>query len=75
MFARTFAFRLKVATSLHCVASALRKESRYYRKLFHDEVCYSYKTVGGETGEHCYKRRRGQICTPKLARHFSGPRS
>ncbi len=63
--------RLKIATSLHCVESALWKENAYFRKLFRDEVCYSYKTANGATGEHCYKRRTGQIYTPKLAKHFT----
>ena len=63
--------RLKVATSLHCVESALWKENAYYHKLFGDEVCYTYKTVTGETGQHCYRRRSGQIYTPKLAKYFT----
>ena len=63
--------RLKVATALHCVESALRKENAYYRKLFREEVCYTYKTAMGELGEHCYKKRSGQIYTPKLAKYFT----
>ncbi|MBK5940055.1 hypothetical protein CCR96_12565 [Halochromatium roseum] len=63
--------RLKVATSLHCVESALWKENAYFRKLFRDEVCYRYKTATGEMGEHYYKQRTGQIYTPKLAKHFT----
>lgn len=70
MCAWTIAFRLKVAVSLHWVESALRKDSQYYRKLFRDEGCYSYKTAGGETGAHFYKRRSGRIYTPNLAKHF-----
>jgi len=61
----------KIATSLHCVESALWKENAYYRKLFREQVCYHYKTATGETGRHCYKRRSGQIYTPKLAKHFT----
>ena len=63
--------RLKVATSLHCVESALWKENAYYRKLFREQVCFTYKTATGETGQHCYQRRTGQIYTPKLAKHFT----
>jgi len=63
--------RLKVATSLHCVESALWKENAYYLKLFREEVCYTYKSATGEQGEHCYKKRSGQIYTPKLAKHFT----
>lgn len=62
--------RLNVATSLHCVESALWKENAYYGKIFREEVCYTYKTATGVTGEHCYKRRMGQIYTPKLAKYF-----
>lgn len=63
--------RLKVATSLHCVESALWKENRYFKKLFREDVCYEYKTVSGETGSHCYKKRSGHIYTPKIAQHFT----
>ncbi len=63
--------RLKVATSLHCVESALWKENPYYRKLFREEVCYIYKTATGETGSHCYQRRTGQYYTPRLASHLT----
>ena len=62
--------RLKVATSLHCVESALWKENTYYRKLFRKEICYRYKSASGELGQHCYMRRSGQIYTPKLAKYF-----
>lgn len=63
--------RLKVATSLHCVESALCRENAYYRKLFLQEVCYDYKGLNGLVGHHCYKTRRGQIYTPKLAKYFT----
>ena len=63
--------RLKVATALHCVESMLWQDNDYYCKLFREEVCYTYKTATGETGRHCYKRRSGQIYTPRLARYFT----
>ena len=63
--------QLKVATSLHCVESALWKENAYFSKLFQDEICYSYIMASRETGQHCYKRRSGKIYTPKLAKYFS----
>lgn len=63
--------RLKIATSLHCVDSALWKENTYFRKLFREQISYSYKTTKGETGNHCYKKRSGQIYTPKLAKYFT----
>lgn len=62
--------RLKVATALHCVDSALWKENQYFAKLFSEEICYTYKDAVGHAGSHCYKRRIGQIYTPKLARYF-----
>ena len=65
--------RLKVATSLHCVESALWKENAYYRKLFRQQVCYSYKTATGETGQHCYQRRTGQIYGTVLLRRSTAP--
>jgi aminoglycoside 3-N-acetyltransferase len=63
--------RLKVATSLHCVESALCRENAYYRQLFGEVVRYRYVTADGQISEHCYPRRIGQIYPPKIARHFS----
>jgi len=63
--------RLQVATSLHCVESALWKESPYFKKLFRNQVCYEFKDSQGEIGQHCYKQRTGQIYTPKIAKYFS----
>lgn len=63
--------RLKIATAVHCVESALCDDNAYFNKLFKDTVCYTYKDSDGETGEHCYKKRVGQIYTPKLAKFFS----
>jgi len=70
MSKRSFA-RLRLATPLHCVESALWHEHAYYRKLFREQVCHQYKTTTGETGSHCYWKRSGQIYTPKLAKHFT----
>ena len=64
--------RLKVATSLHCAESILWKENKYFNKVFGKELCYTYKKLTGETGEHCYKTRIGEIYTPKIAKYF-GP--
>lgn len=63
--------RLKVATAVHCVEAVLWKENAYFKKLFKDTICYTYKDVAGQTGEHCYRKRTGQIYTQKLAKHFS----
>ncbi len=63
--------RLKVATSLHCVESKLWKENSYFNKLFAEEVYYSYKAKNGHIGKHCYRKRIGQIYTPKLAKYFT----
>lgn len=63
--------RLKIATAVHCVEAALWKENAYFKKLFKDTICYTYKDTAGEKGEHCYRKRTGQIYTPKLAKHFT----
>ena len=63
--------RLKVATSLHCVESMLRTKNPYYRKLFENEITYTYKNTNGEFGNHTYLQRSGEIYTPKLAKYFS----
>lgn len=63
--------RLKVATSLHCVESALWKENRYFRKLFSRKICYRYIDMEGNEGEHCYWQRTGQIYTPSISKYFS----
>lgn len=63
--------RLKIATAVHCVESALHEENAYFKKLFKNRLCYTYKDAAGETGKHCYKKRTGQIYTPKLAKYFS----
>lgn len=63
--------RLKTATAVHCVEAALWKENAYFKKLFKNTICYTYKNANGETGEHCYRKRTGQIYTQKLAKHFT----
>lgn len=63
--------RLKVATSLHCVESALWKNHKFFKKLFREEICYEYLTSRGLTGHHCYRKRSGHIYPPKLAKYFS----
>lgn len=62
--------KLKVATSLHCVESALCKEVPYFEKLFKNQVCYKYIDNNGTEGEHCYFPRSGQIYTPRIAKYF-----
>lgn len=63
--------RLKIATALHCVESKLWKENNFFKKLFKEEVFYSYKKTDGKLGEHRYMRRSGMIYTPKIAKYFS----
>jgi len=63
--------RLQVATSLHCVESALCKDSKFFKKLFANQICYEYKDSAGEAGQHCYRQRTGQIYTQKIAKHFT----
>ena len=62
--------KLKVATSLHCVESALYKEIPYFKKIFKNQVCYKYIDKNGNEGEHCYFQRSGQIYTPRIAKYF-----
>lgn len=63
-------FGLGVATSLHCVESALM-DHKYFKKLFCEEVCYDFKSERLGDGRQCYRARRGVIYPPKLARNFS----
>jgi len=63
--------RLKIATSLHCVESLLRKSNPYFKKLFKDKICYKYIDKNKNEGKHCFIKREGQIYTPKLAKFFS----
>ena len=62
--------KLKVATSLHCVESALYKEIPYFKKLFKNQVCYKYIDKNGNEGKHCFFQRSGQIYTPRIAKYF-----
>lgn len=63
--------RLKVATSLHCVESALWQENKFFSKLFPETLSYSYKSADGNIGQHCYRKRIGQIYAPKVAKYFA----
>jgi aminoglycoside 3-N-acetyltransferase len=63
--------RLQVATSLHCVESVLWKDNRFFNKLFSKQICYQYLDEAGAEGEHCYRARKGQIYTPKVASYFT----
>lgn len=63
--------RLRVATSLHCVESVLHGEIRYYDKVFREDVCYKYVKADGLIAQHKFKKRYGEIYTPKIAKYFS----
>lgn len=62
--------RLGVASSLHCVESALPAHP-YFSRLFRLPICYGYESKALGAGRHCYRPRRGAIYPPKLAKHFS----
>lgn len=63
--------RLKVATSLHCVESELHEKIKFFRRIFQKRICYTYKSLDGQEGEHCYYQRVGAIYTPKIAKFFT----
>lgn len=63
--------RLAVATSLHCVESALYKENEFYKKIFTKKVNYKFMDNNGNEGEHSFLKREGIIYTPKIAKYFT----
>lgn len=62
---------LGVATSLHCVESAL-SEHPFFTKLFLRPICYRYESNALGGGLHCYRPRWGAIYPPRLAKYFNG---
>jgi aminoglycoside N3'-acetyltransferase len=59
-------------TPLHAAECLLFDEIPFFRRVFDGTVRYRWKTAGGETGEHEYMRRTGDIRPQRLRRHF-GP--
>lgn len=59
-------------TPLHAAECLLYDEVPYFRGVFDGTVKYRWKRAGGETGEHEFLRRIGDIRPLRLRRHF-GP--
>ena len=59
-------------THLHTAECLLFDEIPFFRRVFDGTIRYRWQTAGGETGEHIYRRRTGNIRPQRLRRHF-GP--
>jgi aminoglycoside 3-N-acetyltransferase len=59
-------------TPLHAVECLLYEEVPFFHSVFDGTVKYRWKRTSGETGEHEYLRRTGDIRPDRLRRHF-GP--
>jgi aminoglycoside N3'-acetyltransferase len=59
-------------TPLHAVECLLFEEVPFFQRVFDGTIKYRWKTGNGETGEHEYRRRIGDIRPQRLRRHF-GP--
>ncbi|MGA7808748.1 AAC(3) family N-acetyltransferase [Bradyrhizobium sp.] len=59
-------------TPLHAVECLLFDEIPFFHRVFDGRVKYRWKRANGETGEHEYRRRTGDIRPKRLRRHF-GP--
>ena len=59
-------------THLHTVECLLYDEVPFFRRVFDGTIKYRWKTAAGETGEHEFMRRIGDIRPQRLRRHF-GP--
>jgi aminoglycoside N3'-acetyltransferase len=59
-------------TPLHTAECLLFDEIPFFRSVFDGTVRYRWQRADGETGEHEYRRRIGDIRPQRLRRHF-GP--
>jgi aminoglycoside N3'-acetyltransferase len=59
-------------TPLHAAECLLYEEVPFFRNVFDGTVKYRWKRASGETGEHEFLRRIGDIRPKRLRRHF-GP--
>jgi aminoglycoside N3'-acetyltransferase len=59
-------------TPLHAVECLLFDEVPFFHAVFDGTIRYRWKRADGETGEHEYRRRIGDIRPKRLRRHF-GP--
>jgi aminoglycoside N3'-acetyltransferase len=59
-------------TPLHAAECLLYDEVPFFRRVFGDTIRYRWQRAGGETGEHEYLPRIGEI-RPHLLRRYFGP--
>jgi aminoglycoside N3'-acetyltransferase len=59
-------------TPLHSVECLLYDDVPFFRRVFDGTIRYRWKRADGETGEHEFMRRSGDIRPQRLRRHF-GP--
>jgi len=59
-------------TPLHAVECLLYDEIPFFRQVFNGTIRYRWKRASGETGEHEFLNRGGDIRPQRLRRHF-GP--
>jgi aminoglycoside N3'-acetyltransferase len=60
----------KFMTPLHAVECLLYDEVPFFRKVFDGTIRYRWKRTNGETGEHEYMKRTGDIRPARLRRYF-----
>jgi aminoglycoside N3'-acetyltransferase len=59
-------------TPLHAVECLLYDEVPFFRQVFEGTIRYRWKRNSGETGEHEFNKRTGDVRPGRLRRHF-GP--
>jgi aminoglycoside N3'-acetyltransferase len=59
-------------TPLHAVECLLYDEVPFFRRVFNGTIRYRWKRASGETGEHEFLNRGGDVRPHRLRRHF-GP--
>jgi aminoglycoside N3'-acetyltransferase len=57
-------------TPLHAVECLLHDEIPFFRQVFNGTIRYRWKRANGETGEHEFLNRGGDIRPQRLRRHF-----
>jgi aminoglycoside 3-N-acetyltransferase len=57
-------------TPLHAVECLLHDEIPFFRQVFNGTIRYHWKRANGETGEHEFLNRGGDIRPQRLRRHF-----
>ena len=57
-------------TPLHAVECLLHDEIPFFRQVFNGTIRYRWKRASGETGEHEFLNRGGDIRPQRLRRHF-----